>query len=330
MPNQNDWENPAVVGLNKQPGHVPLGAYLDANQAKSCDRFSSAFLTLLNGNWKFQLAASPEAVSAGFTGEGFRRFESGRDRRARQLAAAGYRTTNRSTPISIIPFHPTRPSSPRENPTGCYRHDLYLDPAWLERQVFLSFESVDSAFYLWVNGQKVGYSQDSRLPAEFDITPYVRAGREYPGGPGDALLRRHVPGRPGFLADERHPARCDPVQQARSCICAISPCAPCWMTATKMPISGDRSLHPPRARIWRAYRVEAVLYDAEGSRSLPARSSPPSANTPAACMQANIKDRLRHAQPAGRTTRASGRAETPYLYTLVLTLMDPERAGRRF
>ena len=75
------------------------------------------------------------------------------------------------------PFTPNPPYVPEDNPTGCYRMDFDLDPAWAGREIFISFESVDSAFYLWINGQEVGYSQDSRLPAEFKITPFLRAGK---------------------------------------------------------------------------------------------------------------------------------------------------------
>jgi beta-galactosidase/evolved beta-galactosidase subunit alpha len=74
------------------------------------------------------------------------------------------------------PFPPNHPYVPDENPTGCYRRTFTLNSSWLGRNILLLFESVDSAFYLWVNGNPVGYSQDSRLPAEFDITPYVHSG----------------------------------------------------------------------------------------------------------------------------------------------------------
>ena len=57
------------------------------------------------------------------------------------------------------------------NPTGCYRTRFALPEEWNGRRIFLRFEGVDSAFHLWINGHAVGYSQDSRLPAEFDITP---------------------------------------------------------------------------------------------------------------------------------------------------------------
>jgi len=76
----------------------------------------------------------------------------------------------------VYPFPTDPPHVPTENPTGSYRRKFFLSADWDDRQVFLRFEGVDSAFYVWVNGQEVGYSQGSRLTAEFDITSQLRNG----------------------------------------------------------------------------------------------------------------------------------------------------------
>ncbi len=69
------------------------------------------------------------------------------------------------------------PSVPKDNnPVGSYRRTFTVPPAWTGRQVFLHFDGVDSAFYVWVNGKRVGYSEDSRTPAEFNITPHLKPG----------------------------------------------------------------------------------------------------------------------------------------------------------
>ncbi|CAM8878831.1 unnamed protein product [Rhodiola kirilowii] len=72
----------------------------------------------------------------------------------------------------VYPFPMTPPFVPEENPTGCYRTYFHSPADWRDRRILLHFEAVDSAFYAWVNGVLVGYSQDSRLPAEFEITDY--------------------------------------------------------------------------------------------------------------------------------------------------------------
>ena len=69
------------------------------------------------------------------------------------------------------------PNIPADNnPVGSYRRRFTVPAAWAGRDVFLTFDGVESAFYLWVNGERVGYSEDSRTPAEFDITKYLKAG----------------------------------------------------------------------------------------------------------------------------------------------------------
>lgn len=66
---------------------------------------------------------------------------------------------------------------PTENPTGSYRREFLMPEDWAERRIFLRFDGVDSAFHVWVNGKEAGFSKGSRIPAEFDITPLVRPGR---------------------------------------------------------------------------------------------------------------------------------------------------------
>ena len=72
------------------------------------------------------------------------------------------------------PFPKNPPQAPHENnPVGSYRRHFRVPADWQGKRVFVHFDGVDSAFYVWVNGQKVGYSEDSRTDAEFDITKYL-------------------------------------------------------------------------------------------------------------------------------------------------------------
>src|SRR5437016_13144945 len=80
--------------------------------------------------------------------------------------------------IYLWPQHASKPPQvPYDfNPVGSYRMRFNVPPGWKGRQVYLHFDGVDSAFYAWVNGKKLGYSEDSRTPAEFDLTPHLKAG----------------------------------------------------------------------------------------------------------------------------------------------------------
>ena len=94
-------------------------------------------------------------------------------------ATGSYRALmiSRFTPTWCIHFHRIHPTCRKKIPQAVIAMRLpSIPPGWSAGSIWI-FESVDSAFYLWVNGQEVGYSQDSRLPAEFDVTPYVRAGQ---------------------------------------------------------------------------------------------------------------------------------------------------------
>jgi beta-galactosidase/beta-glucuronidase len=178
---KHDWENPAVVGRNKEPGHVPLAPFdtteaaLEGASAVAL-REASPYVHSLNGNWRFCLAPNPAA-----TPEGFQRPDYEDAAWATIAVPGNWELQGYSHPIYVnvqYPFPPDElPCVPEDdNPTGCYRTTFTVPAGWEGRRVHVLFEGVESAFHLWVNGTDVGYSQGSRLPAEFDLTPYLRPG----------------------------------------------------------------------------------------------------------------------------------------------------------
>ena len=158
----NDWENPRIVGRNKEPGHVPLVPYVDEPAALKGDRTASPHLKLLNGEWKFKYAPNPASAPAKFYDPGYD--VSGWD----TIAVPGnWQLQGYDRPIYTNVQYPfpadDLPRVPEDdNPTGSYRRTFTIPEEWDGRHVFILFEGVDSAFYLWVNGQMVGYGQDSR------------------------------------------------------------------------------------------------------------------------------------------------------------------------
>jgi beta-galactosidase len=320
MNKANDWENQFVVGRNKRPGHVPLAAYPDAETALTCDPAASPHVQSLNGQWKFHLAPKPAEVPDGFYRE---RFDvSGWDEITVpgnwQLQDAGRSDRPIYTNVHY-PFPPNPPYVPEENPTGCYRTTFTLDPGWSGRDVFLLFESVDSAFYLWVNGQEVGYSQGSRLPAEFDVTAYVRPGENTVA----AQVMRYCD---GFYLEDQDMWHLSGIQRD---VIVYSKPKVCLQDFAVCTFFDDQYEHAtlaieafiPRVPDMAAYSVEVMLYDAGG---VPVFSAPASAavseftpyrgETKTAC--AMIQQWVR--------TPQKWTAETPYLYTLVLTLIDAD------
>lgn len=172
----NDWENPLVVGRNKEPGHVPLVIYDDPAAALSGDPEVSPYLQSLNGNWKFHWAPYPATAPEEFYREDYDVSQWDEIPVPSNWQLQGY-----DLPIYTNvrePFAPAEPPRvPKDyNPVGSYRRTFTISESWQDRQVFLHFDGVKSAFYVWVNGQEVGYSQGSMTPAEFNLTPYINLG----------------------------------------------------------------------------------------------------------------------------------------------------------
>ncbi|MEC3908244.1 glycoside hydrolase family 2 TIM barrel-domain containing protein [Tamlana sp. 2201CG12-4] len=172
----NDWENPLVVGINKLPARATSMSFPDEVMALNSERSESPRYKSLNGNWKFSFAPIIEQSVQGFESPKFD--VSGWDEipvpanwELHGYGQAIY--TNVTYPF--VPVNP--PYIPKDDsPVGSYRTTFTIPEAWEDSKVIIHLGGVSSAFYLWINGQKVGYSQGSRLPAEFDITPYLKEG----------------------------------------------------------------------------------------------------------------------------------------------------------
>ena len=182
---QPDWENQHVIGKNKQDPfawHLP---YPDAASALAGRPDASPWVQSLDGQWQFHWSPDPDHRPTGFYRPG-----SGNRGWGAIRVPGNWQTQGHGVPLySNIPY-PFKKDPPRvmgkppadftnhthRNPVGSYRRTFTLPDGWKGRHAFIQFEGVDSAFYLWVNGKPVGYSQGSRTPAVFDITDHVTAG----------------------------------------------------------------------------------------------------------------------------------------------------------
>ena len=175
----HDWENPAVLGINKLPYHATLQL---PSKEKECPEILS-----LDGQWFFHWSRNPEERAVDFYREDYDVSQWGK------IAVPGnWQTQGYGTPIYIninYPFVKDRPRVTTEppkdwtayenrNPVGQYVTFVEMTKEMLsQKNLILHFGGVHSAMYVWVNGQKVGYSQNSMSPAEFDVTKYMHVGK---------------------------------------------------------------------------------------------------------------------------------------------------------
>ncbi len=172
---QNDWENEQVTQINKEPGRSTLFPFSSVDESYNIG-FSSEWVKLLNGTWKFRWVPIPDDRPADFFMQGFDSSEWDEIQVPSNWEMHGY-----GTPIytNIVYPHSKNPpyiAGDNGNPVGSYLKKFTVPDNWKKREVFIHFDGVLSAFYIWVNGQKVGYSQDSYSPAEFRITDYLKKG----------------------------------------------------------------------------------------------------------------------------------------------------------
>ena len=179
-------EDPECLGINKEPAHASLMPYSSLKEALKANRRASSFSRTLNGDWKFNWVSTPQQRPAGFYKPAYNVAAWKTIQVPSNWELQGYGTPvysnytyifKRDFPrvMSTPPIEYT--SYKERNPVGSYRRDFDVPLNWNGRRIFITFDGVDAGFFIWVNGQKVGYSVNSRNAAEFDITRFVKPGR---------------------------------------------------------------------------------------------------------------------------------------------------------
>ena len=179
-------EDPECLGINKEPAHATLMPYASLKEALAANRHASSFCRSLNGPWKFNWVPEPGLRPVDFYKPDFDVSAWKEIPVPSNWQVLGYGTPYyRNVGYTFQKDWPHVMSEPpknytaynERNPVGSYRRDFEVPADWQGRRVFITFDGVDSAFFLWINGQKVGYSVNSRNAAEFDITRYVKPGK---------------------------------------------------------------------------------------------------------------------------------------------------------
>ena len=312
------WVHPETVQFGRLPARADLKPYPDVDSARR--RGESPWVQSLGGDWRFTLAARPEAVPddfawPGFDDSGWTALPVPSNWTMHGFDAPHY--TNVQMPFASAP-----PEVPDANPTGLYRRTFTLPDRWKGRRVVLQVGGAESVLYVWLNGQAVGMGKDSRLPQAFDLTPFLSADGEnllacavvkwsdasfiedqdqwWMGG-----IHREVvlyATGPTYLADVFAEAK--PDDRLRDGQLTVT---------TKLGFAGA-----PQD----GWSVETRLFDAEGREVLEApladriKADPKGANPYRGALG-------RRVQTAEVTAPKLWSSETPYLYTVVVSLVSP-------
>ena len=173
MANYCDWQNPSVIHIGREDARVTLIPYKTEKQAEKMQRGMSPFYMCLNGSWDFFYA--PEGVCP----DDFALVDyDAADWDALDVPGnwqmSGYGIPQYTNVVYPIPLDP--PFVPDDNPVGLYRRWFRLPDSFEGKDVYLNFDGVNSAFYVYINGVQAGFSKVSHMPSEFNITPYLHAG----------------------------------------------------------------------------------------------------------------------------------------------------------
>lgn len=187
----NDWENQNVFAINKEDGHATFIPFANMKEMiadpayrRPWKRTRSSRYLLLNGNWKFNWVKQPEERP-----KDFYRINYDVSQWNEIPVPSNWEMHGYGTPIYTNITYPFRNNPPfiqgqrgytvekEPNAVGSYRHEFNLPENWSDKEVFIHFDGVYSAMYLWINGKKVGYSQGANNDARFNITQYVQPGK---------------------------------------------------------------------------------------------------------------------------------------------------------
>ncbi len=317
-PRGDEWENPLVFSVNAEKPHATFVPFPDERSALAGEAKKSPFYQSLNGEWKFKWVERPADVPAGF-------FEPAYDVSAWKTipVPANVEFQGYGIPIYVNmsyewvkpPAQPDPPHIPHEyNPTSCYRRTFTIPVGWKDRDVFLHFGAVKSAFYLWINGRYVGYSEDSKTEVAWNVTRYLK--------PGENLVALEVlRWSDGSYLECQDFFRLSGIE--RDVYLTAAPklrIRDFWADANldeaykegRLSVAVDLQNAVPGRRAGRAV-VEMKLFDGQGRPILTQAANP---------VDMNGKDEASVKIAAVLPAPKKWSAETPDLYALVLSLKD--------
>jgi len=188
-----EWDEVSVTQVNREEAHTIEIPFQSEQQAQSSDIEDSPFYLSLNGTWKFNWAKDPGSKPADFyqTSYDISNWDNIEVPSVWQVYGARNHKNwdkplyvNTRYPFTYTPSYSVMADRPSDwtynndmkNPVGSYRRDFTLPKDWNGRDIYIRFNGAGHGYYLWINGKQVGYSEDSYLPSEFNITQFVKPG----------------------------------------------------------------------------------------------------------------------------------------------------------
>ena len=304
-----DWENECVTEINRRPARADGYPLARVEDALTDELPATPYAKSLNGRWKFSWNGSPKLRpldfwKADFDDSDWLEIDVPSCVETKGFGSPGY--------VNILYPHVNKPPFIGDdyNPVSSYRTRFTVPEEWKERRVILRFDGVYSAYYVWVNGQKVGYAEDSCLPSEFDVTDYLKPSTPGALSPSNLLCVEVYRWSDGSYLEDQDFIRYSGIY--RGVTLWAEPKDPIRDYFVKTTLSGD--YRSATIAVECDDGAEARLYDAEkrlvGSFVCGRRS--------------------RGDRPTGATLALDDvrlwSAESPYLYTLVLTKGDDIRS----
>lgn len=171
-----EWQDPAVYAVNKEPARATSLPYPTQALAMEDNYPASPYYRLISGVWKFNWVSRIADAPQDFYREDYDVSDW-----ADMPVPGNWEFNGFGIPVYVASNFGFRAPhfeiDPEDSPVGSYRHTFDIPDEWDGRRVFLHFEGGTTAMYVWINGQKAGYTENAKSPAEFDITPYIRRGR---------------------------------------------------------------------------------------------------------------------------------------------------------
>lgn len=312
------WEDPSIDGINRQPAHATAYSYSNLQDALAGDREKSRMLSL-NGYWDFSYSPMPADTPKGFYKDRVKGWK-------KIIVPSSMEMQGYGKPIYKSAVYPFRPVNPPHMPTtdnsvGNYQRTFSIPANWKHMNITLHFGGVSSGFKVWLNGKFLGYGEDSFLPSEFNITPYLQAGE-------NVLSVQVIRWTDGYFLEDQDQWRLSGIHREVMLLAEPKIRIADFFYQTKLDKDYKDALFKLRPRIENltgapihGYKLEAQLYDKHNQPVFeePLEKSVEDIINEIYPRLGNVKFGLMEAEVKNPDKWST---EEPNLYTLALTLKD--------